>query len=399
MDNHSNIQNRESSAQIVTPPPYQPGLSQHRLNNNFRYWSIIQMNFTTPLHMNLMNHQDIQLTQRESWADLCRISAIFGVILIHVSATPFCLYGKISQAAWLSANLLDSVARCSVPLFIMLSGALLLKPEAKPITILQIAYRIRKVFIPLLSWSILYIYDSSHNLGISISFLDIFSAPTKYHLWFVYMIIGIYVLLPILQSIYLSIYNQTSIQIYLFVAWIITSCVPIYYNITLVSSLKLGGILNFSGYFLIGAFIASNNRYKFPTYVWAIAYATGIGITFLITLQLSIKENTFVQTAYAYMSPNVALSSVSAFILFRRISINHHVAPWLLWLSDKTFIIYFVHIAVFYNIYNTNIFIQFDKTVPTFISILTLSILIFITSLMIAIFIRRFVPHSRFLFG
>lgn len=68
-------------------------------------------------HSMLIAHED-----RKVWADLLRVAAIFGVIVIHACGLTFYKYGNISQSDWLAINLLDSMARCSVPLFVMLSG-------------------------------------------------------------------------------------------------------------------------------------------------------------------------------------------------------------------------------------------------------------------------------------
>ena len=59
-------------------------------------------------------------------ADLCRVVAIFGVILIHTAAPVFYNYRVIALQDFLIANGIDSIARVSVPLFAMLSGAILL---------------------------------------------------------------------------------------------------------------------------------------------------------------------------------------------------------------------------------------------------------------------------------
>jgi surface polysaccharide O-acyltransferase-like enzyme len=120
------------------------------------------MNFTS---------QGNQLDKRASWADLCRVVAIFGVVLIHAcGAAALYQYGKIPQMDWLSANFLDSLVRCSVPLFVMLSGALLLKPGETPVTIRQIARRVNKVLFPLLTWNVAYLLYVSYRCIISGSY-------------------------------------------------------------------------------------------------------------------------------------------------------------------------------------------------------------------------------------
>lgn len=54
--------------------------------------------------------------------DIARSMACFLVVLIHVSGIRFGEFG----AGWWASNAFDSVARCSVTVFFMISGALLL---------------------------------------------------------------------------------------------------------------------------------------------------------------------------------------------------------------------------------------------------------------------------------
>ncbi|MBK7416036.1 MAG: acyltransferase family protein [Dechloromonas sp.] len=64
------------------------------------------------------------------------------------------------------------MARCSVPLFVMLSGALLLKQGSKQITVPQVAKRICKVLIPLVFWNTAYLIYISHFSGESVKWLS-----------------------------------------------------------------------------------------------------------------------------------------------------------------------------------------------------------------------------------
>ncbi len=117
------------------------------------------------------------LAPRATWADLCRVVAIYGVILIHSCGATFYSFGKIPLSDWLAANALDSLARVSVPLFVMLSGAMLLKPGA-PITALSaLPRRVSKVLIPLVVWSLLYLYVVASHKGTPVDWLSQHTQP------------------------------------------------------------------------------------------------------------------------------------------------------------------------------------------------------------------------------
>ena len=66
---------------------------------------------------------------RKHWIDYLRVIAIIAVITIH-STTPFyAKFNEIGMLGWWLANLLNSASRFAIPLFVMISGSLLLGRE------------------------------------------------------------------------------------------------------------------------------------------------------------------------------------------------------------------------------------------------------------------------------
>lgn len=90
-----------------------------------------------------------------SWIDACRVFAIFGVIVIHVVGPIVNDYKVISLEKFLVANTFDSLFRASVPLFVMISGALTLP---KKVTLQETKNRVIRVVIPLIFWSFIYCF-------------------------------------------------------------------------------------------------------------------------------------------------------------------------------------------------------------------------------------------------
>ena len=89
-------------------------------------------------------------------ADLIRAVAIIGVVTIHVF-TEVVNGPKVFQTPfWWFANFVDSAARVAVPLFVMLSGYLLLHGEKKYSALEFLKRRLSKIGIPLLIWPLLF---------------------------------------------------------------------------------------------------------------------------------------------------------------------------------------------------------------------------------------------------
>lgn len=332
---------------------------------------------------------------RKVWADLCRVVAIFGVILIHACGATFYQFGKITELDWLSANFLDSLVRCSVPLFVMLSGALLLKKDTPLATPQQILIRIRKVGIPLLTWSVAYLYYVSYYTGEAVDFLSILKQPSMYHLWFVYMLIGLYFLIPILQAIFQAIISRRDVQIYLLFLWLVISGIQIWWPLPFLSLLYLTSLLGYGGYFLIGGVVGSIASKKKIISPWILVYFISVLVTFFITWNLSSHSNSVDERAYLYFSPNVFIASVSAFIILTRIHINNSKRV-LSKISDLCFLIFFIHVVVLERV--QNYMLSLNLFMPSIINILANALLTFGLCFVIALVIRL-LPKSKVILG
>ncbi|MEI6407841.1 MAG: acyltransferase family protein [Bacteroidota bacterium] len=137
----------------------------------------------------------------QAWADRLRNWATILVITIHVSGPVAHNNTEYNTWYWWSANLWDSFARPSVPLFIMLSGFLLLGKDYPLGNFLK--RRFSRVAIPWLFWSVVYsIYNhlsTNDPATFKDAFLHLIQNQVHYHLWFIYLILGLYLTYPILN--------------------------------------------------------------------------------------------------------------------------------------------------------------------------------------------------------
>ena len=63
---------------------------------------------------------------RKAWLDYLRVIALFGVIIGHVAADFYRGYGEVGMADWWLSNMVNASVRFVVPVYVMVSGALLL---------------------------------------------------------------------------------------------------------------------------------------------------------------------------------------------------------------------------------------------------------------------------------
>lgn len=340
------------------------------------------------------------------WVDACRSIAIFGVLIIHSSGPIFYRYKSIVLSDWLFVNFWDSLARVSVPLFIMLSGSLLLgAPDHLIVKSDQIFKRILRVLIPLICWSTFYLWWMDLNkpneaLIPGEWFRLLIEKPVVYHLWFVFMIIGLYFILPFLQAIFNVCKVNPRFKSYYFIFWMIVNSIFICYPMKWIDSLQIVSIFGFAGYFIGGALLSSSRLVTTRSSSWFILYLFGSSITFLVTWFYTFSSGAPSEVAYSYFNVNVVIASVGAFMMIRRLGLSNRIAGKIVaYISEASFFIYFIHVLIL-EIFESN---HFDVNVsnaylhPWFSIPLTAAI-IFMVSYFIAQFLKL-IPYSRKFLG
>jgi len=135
--------------------------------------------------------------------DYLRVIAAFLVIFMHVAATP--LRAGINTD-WHLINGLTSLAFTAVPLFFMMSGYLLLSNESTTDITALLKRRLPKLIVPLIFWSVvvivgrLYYTDTLNATNFFDSFVSAFNSPAMVHLWYVYTLVALYLVAPILYN-------------------------------------------------------------------------------------------------------------------------------------------------------------------------------------------------------
>ncbi len=134
--------------------------------------------------------------------DLIRTFAILGVVATHTEAITASTTNYLGGISWWLANTLHSLAAVSIPLFVMLTGALVLT-KAK-ISWGYIGPKIVRLFIiPLLFWWPLYYWWTTIRPGGSFQLVDLvrrFFIVDIGHLYYLPVVIGLYLILPFLST-------------------------------------------------------------------------------------------------------------------------------------------------------------------------------------------------------
>jgi len=146
--------------------------------------------------------------KRVQYLDILRIIATFGVLLNHIPLAAVHIFDK--QATDIDRFIVNGnvhVMHPAVLLFVMITGALLLQPER------QIDYRkmltkyvwrmvvILAIVGSLFAWMEIYFADKHFALGqISLALMNTLGGHTWKHMWYLYMLIGLYLVTPLLKA-------------------------------------------------------------------------------------------------------------------------------------------------------------------------------------------------------
>lgn len=158
-----------------------------------------------------MNTNEVVTTAKPAaleWVDGTRSIAAMAVVLLHVAANAVVDRSLLGTSAWWAANILDSATRWCVPVFVMLSGALLLSPsKAAESSRDFFRKRIGRVLIPLLFWALFYLAYQlypAHAAGEVLPWQQLWQQTRigmpYFHLWFMFMLLGLYAVTPLLRQ-------------------------------------------------------------------------------------------------------------------------------------------------------------------------------------------------------
>lgn len=303
------------------------------------------------------------------------------VIVIHCIA-PVVGTRNIDSASWTMGNLTDSSVRWAVPLFIMISGSLLIK--ATSYTKLSSFYRKRaaRMLIPLLFWPVLYglwyISGKAHIVDISDFLRASFEGKPLGggHLYFLFLISGLYAITPFVSA-FVSVVSRKQAWIASIAILVASSCslhlsqifnTPMNYNI-------FTYFIPYIGYFILGYMLTTQKNLVQTRILLMTFIFTSIGIALLTSISIAhFKGFPF----YEYTSVPVIILSISVFLLIQRLSTPLKTAPKALIkafssLSGNSFGIYLIHVIILdslialFQLNETRLGVAFLLIAPTLI--------------------------------
>lgn len=299
--------------------------------------------------------------KREGNYDLLRIVACIAVVMIHVATYFYQEYAKLGAAEITSQNQLISIAlyytipRFAVPCFVMLSGAFVLDQKRTEDYKQFYKHTFEKVGIPTLVFSALYmIYgfllatlrnDPDFNPGgINGRYADVWIKALKgepfYHMWYLFMMIGVYLLAPVIYR-FIKNCDQTALN-KIAVFFLILASIS-YWTSSSMLKWDIGRSFEYCSYFLIGYCIRKSSQSD--------KKKAAIGIIGGVSAELISTWFSYLQLTHAAdfhleivepLTPFTVIASVPFFWGFAHLRFNRDVSG----LSSETFYIYLFHAGI-----------------------------------------------------
>lgn len=335
------------------------------------------------------------------YADILKIITIYAVLLVHVCGVRW--YTDFGTNDWFVLNTFLSSIRWCIPVFFMLSGMMILDPDYNLTFKKLYTKSLPRLLCALIFWSLAYRIASPignyilHQEPITSTdiqklYTDFFFDMPWHHLWFMYVIIGIYILAPLLR-IFTANAERKHFLYFLLLYLVFGSIIP---RLEEMYSTKINfhilDLYSYTGYFIAGYFFA---KYDLKLWEKRILYAFGIA-----TLLWSIASSTYTALQVGapvthYFGDTYPHNMIMAYALFVFMKNKISNSPKLLRYQDNKYItsmancvfgIYLVH--DFFNVILKEIGID-TSILPAIISAPLLTALVFLTSYGVILLIKR----------
>ncbi len=303
--------------------------------------------------------------ERSVWIDLLKVIAIFMMIAVHCTdnVTP-----EQRSEGWynLWGSIYGSLMRPAIPLFIMVTGVLLLPVKMETTQFYR--KRLMRLVIPFLVWSLFYNLfpwitglfglepnainmffawvDPSQSLGDAMHAIAMIPFGFSYYavqMWYVFALIGIYLYMPVFSA-WVKNSSKKEQKIFLWI-WFITLFIPYLreYGVPLfglnmekglwgVCSWNEFGMLysfaGFNGFLLLGYYLVQNPiRWGVGKMVAVFVpmFAVGYFVTLYGFKTITADPTSSVEMVelfFTYCSPNVLFLSLPIFVFAQRVKIT-----------------------------------------------------------------------------
>ena len=346
-------------------------------------------------------------TQRDMFADVLRVVAAFSVVFQHTTSSVW-YWETVTTWQWIGLNFLNSLVRFGVGVFVMISGAYMLDPTKNETPQKILHKKFPRMITLIVFWVLLYgiiqtIIDGGSWQDYLSTPLLIFTKPAP-HLWFLYMIAGLYLCTP-----FLRVYTANAskkMQAYtiglLFTFGLLLPTVEFilrrFYNVYMYKNLILQGCTSFLVFYLAGFYVVKfglERRWRLTLYASALAsWAASFWLTTVVSFNKQMPSEYF----FGNFRPTTFLMAFAVFVfIHNRYRNRETTSPMLSKASACTLGIYLLHPLFIKAIYGMEKLLPEDNRLWNVFSVPFFAIAIFFASYTTILLFRKLPWISKFL--
>lgn len=309
-------------------------------------------------------------------------------------------------------GIFNSIFYACVPLFVMISGYLILPVKTDIPTFLKT--RFTRVLFPFFFWCIVYsiYFFILKRTTFSECLLNIPKIFVNYgveigHLWYIYMLIGVYLFAPIISP---WIKQATFGQFFYYILlWSVTCCFnyihllfpQIWGECSWNNTPMLQSFTGHFGYAIVGSFIKlhidtnKNDNFYWLGFIFLVLGYVITTVVYEIQYYRNVKSSFDLEIGLNFHTLNVGMIAFGFFLLLRKIQCNNkYVVKIVNDIALKSYGMYLAHIIILDQFHN--LFDKKNKRPCIFIPVVAVTTF-FATYLVIKLI--SFIPYSKFLIG
>ena len=294
------------------------------------------------------------------WIDAAKGLSVALLVCMHTNAI---FQNRMSPSnlgvTWWIHCFINTACRVCIPLFFMLSGAVILGAPEKSLIDRKYVRRVGRTLIPFVFWSLTYLLVYRLTLSRMPTLNDVVGIVTgkvHYHLWFLSSLTGLLIISPMLNAYVCATGNKGALILGCLLlsvvgtAWVLENSIKFQIEPNLTRVLPV-----YSGYFVIGYALRDYPVTKTKKLIAAATYLIGLVVCAILARSVNSRASQFDGLIGDYLNPLVMIMSIAMFLLLRplesAIEVQHsgRVTTFFVWLGVASLGIYALHVMILEN--------------------------------------------------
>lgn len=281
------------------------------------------------------------------WIDNARAISCVLVIITHILAPWVYQLDHFGEVNRFFIITFFTISKLCTPTFLMISGALLIQKDYSDLT--QHKKRVKRLFSSFMLWSLIYlIFYTILNIArgenytiksYSIFLKDSVLHGTAYHLWFMYLIIGIYLFMPFLSILCKKI-SRNQLIIF-FIIWGITLTTNLFIEFNSLGDI-ISSTIGYLGYLFVGNLINKNKfNEKIRIRYSSIIFTVGVISTLYFAYTQFSETHTVSTRTFHRLNINIAFVAIGFFMMIKSFMYKNAIIRSI---SKHSLGIYYIHL-------------------------------------------------------